>query len=312
MKSTYSYLFLFVTLLITSYTNTVSANVDSVLYANFTAKQQCYNSSDGVLKFIDEGEGIPIVLLHGVPTSGWLYRKMIPKLSANGYRVIVPDMLGFGNSDSPNGKGLYAPQNHARRLLELMEHLEISSWTQVIHDAASLWTAEELRQNPNCINRLVLMNTVLNPNGVNWKNQVEIGLTAKVGLTMQRLGLKKGSFVTKFIEDNLVDTKLSQSELDGYEEAIISGKTEAIFAHYIHMFEMSVVEQNHLPDFNGPVAVIWGELDKGLKWGPQASQIMSHFNIKQEDLHLLPTGHLVPEEKAAEAVQLIMDFTVPK
>ena len=262
------------------------------------------------MRFIDEGEGIPIVLLHGVPTSGWLYRKMIPELAANGYRVIVPDMLGFGNSACPSGKGLYSPKNHAKRLLELMNHLEISSWTQVAHDAASLWTAELLRQNPNSIDRLVLLNSVLNPNGVNWKNQVEIGLTAKIELAMQRVGLQKGSFVTKFIKNNLVEKKISQAELDGYEEAVISGKTEAIFAHYIHMFEMFVIQKNHLPDFNGPVSVIWGELDKGLKWAPQATEIMAHFNIKQEDLHLLKTGHLIPEEAAGQAAQLIMNFII--
>ncbi|MFT5819367.1 MAG: pimeloyl-ACP methyl ester carboxylesterase [Crocinitomix sp.] len=284
----------------------------SISYADFTAKQQCYNSSDGIIKFIDEGEGIPIVLLHGVPTSGWLYRKMIPELSTKGYRVIVPDMLGFGNSACPNGKGIYSPKNHARRLVELMDHLKITSWTQVAHDASSLWTAEMLRQNPNCINRLVLMNTVLNPNGINWKNQLEIGLTAKVGLAMQRLGLQKGSFVTKFIKDNLVDTRLSQAELNGYEQAVILGKTEAIFAHYIHMFEMSIIEKDQLPEFNGPVAVIWGELDEGLKWAPQAAKIKEHFQIKPEDLHLLATGHLVPEEKANEAAELIMNFVNPK
>lgn len=312
MKRTFSHLLLFLILFTAG--NHCGAQASSIggLYADFTAKQQCYNSSDGVMKFIDQGEGTPIVLLHGVPTSGWLYRKMIPELAANGYRVIVPDMLGFGNSDCPNGKGLYSPKSHAKRLLELMDHLKINSWTQVVHDASSLWTAEMLRQKPDCIDRLVLMNTVLNPNGVNWKNQLEIGLTAKLGLTMQRWGLQKGSFVTKFIKDNLVDTRLSQSELHGYEQAVILGKTEAIFAHYIHMFEMSIVEKNHLPEFNGPVAVIWGELDEGLRWAPQAAKIKEHFQIKPEDLHLIATGHLVPEEKAKEAADLIMDFIRPR
>ena len=219
----------------------------TIKYADFSAKQQCYNSSDGVMKYIDEGKGKPIVLLHGVPTSGWLYRKMINEMATSGFRVIVPDMLGFGNSDCPDGNGIYSPANHARRLLELMDHLEITTWTQVTHDAASLWTAELMRQNPNAVERLVLLNSVLKPIGVNWKNQVEIGLSAKFGLMLQRVGLRKGSFVSKFIEDNLVDTKLTDADLFAYERSVISGKTEAIFAHYIHMFEMSVVQKNQLP-----------------------------------------------------------------
>ena len=50
------------------------------------------------MHYIDEGEGDPVVLLHGNPTWGFLYRDMIAPLVASGRRVIVPDMIGFGLS----------------------------------------------------------------------------------------------------------------------------------------------------------------------------------------------------------------------
>jgi pimeloyl-ACP methyl ester carboxylesterase len=52
------------------------------------------------MHYIDEGRGDPVVLLHGNPTWGFLYRDFVKPLTAAGYRVIVPDMIGFGLSES--------------------------------------------------------------------------------------------------------------------------------------------------------------------------------------------------------------------
>ncbi|MGB1464673.1 MAG: alpha/beta fold hydrolase, partial [Parvibaculales bacterium] len=61
-----------------------------------------YMEVDGLrIHYVDEGpqDGKPIFLLHGQPTWGYLFRHMIPPLVDAGYRVIVPDMVGFGRSD---------------------------------------------------------------------------------------------------------------------------------------------------------------------------------------------------------------------
>ena len=50
--------------------------------------------------YIDEGTGRPVVLLHGQPTWGYIYRNFIPALAAT-HRVIVPDHMGFGKSETP-------------------------------------------------------------------------------------------------------------------------------------------------------------------------------------------------------------------
>ena len=99
----------------------------TIQYSQFRAIQKSFASKDGTLKYIDQGEGEVILLLHGIPTSGWLYRKIINLISEKGYRVIVPDMLGFGNSDSPNGYDIYSEENHAQRILDLMDSLQIKT-----------------------------------------------------------------------------------------------------------------------------------------------------------------------------------------
>tara|TARA_R110000822_G_scaffold135170_1_gene272788 strand:+ start:1061 stop:1366 length:306 start_codon:yes stop_codon:yes gene_type:complete len=70
----------------------------TLTYANFRSSQKSFLSSDGTLKYIDKGEGKVILLLHGIPTSSWLYSKIINGLISEGYRVIAPDMLRFGSN----------------------------------------------------------------------------------------------------------------------------------------------------------------------------------------------------------------------
>ena len=97
--------------------------IETINYSAFRTRQKSFLSKDGEIKFIDEGSGPTLLLLHGIPTSGWLFRKMITPLVDEGYRVIVPDMLGFGGSDSPKGYEIYSEPNQAQRLLDLMDSL---------------------------------------------------------------------------------------------------------------------------------------------------------------------------------------------
>src|SRR5262249_61209160 len=66
-----------------------------------------FATRDGRMHYIDEGPpgGRPVVLVHGNPTWGFVYRNFVGPLTAAGHRVIVPDHLGFGRSDQPHATG---------------------------------------------------------------------------------------------------------------------------------------------------------------------------------------------------------------
>jgi pimeloyl-ACP methyl ester carboxylesterase len=72
------------------------------------------------MHYIDEGEGEPVVLLHGNPTWGFLYRKMIPLFVGSGRRVIVADMIGFGLSEKPTCEHVHSLDGHTGNLTALM------------------------------------------------------------------------------------------------------------------------------------------------------------------------------------------------
>jgi pimeloyl-ACP methyl ester carboxylesterase len=97
---------------------------------------QWFETPEGRLHYVDEGprRGRPVVLVHGNPTWGFLYRHFIGPLTGAGHRVIVPDHLGFGRSDKPNRPDVYRVAEHARRLDALLESLDLSGAVVVPQD----------------------------------------------------------------------------------------------------------------------------------------------------------------------------------
>ena len=168
-----------------------------MIYSQFRNQQHNFQSSDGNMMYIDKGQGEVIVLLHGIPTSGWLYRKMIEGLSLN-HRVIVPDMIGFGSSDSPKGYELYAPKEHSKRLLELMGGLNIPNWNHVFHDAGGLWTWELLKKAPNRIKRLIILNTITYEEGFKPPIRFRKGYLARLIMSLYSNGVSTNSLLTAF------------------------------------------------------------------------------------------------------------------
>jgi haloalkane dehalogenase len=109
------------------------------------------------MRYVDEGEGRPVLLVHGTTTWSFLYRDLIRTLSPR-YRCVAPDHLGFGLSGKPEGAP-YRPVDHARRLRALVEHLGLRDITLVLHDfGGPIGLAYALDQ-PGNLRSLVLCNT---------------------------------------------------------------------------------------------------------------------------------------------------------
>ncbi|MGB6836953.1 MAG: haloalkane dehalogenase [Dehalococcoidia bacterium] len=110
------------------------------------------------MAYVEQGEGDPILMLHGEPTWGYLYRRMIPPL-AEVRRVIVPDLIGFGRSDKPVADNAYSYRSHLRWLRGFIEALDLWRVTLVCHDWGGLLGLRALAQMPQRFIRLVAMNT---------------------------------------------------------------------------------------------------------------------------------------------------------
>ena len=112
------------------------------------------------MHYVDVGprQANPIILLHGEPTWGYLYRKFIPELSKS-YRVVVPDMMGFGKSETPQDKE-YTLKTHVENLSRLIDNLKLSNITFVGQDWGGPITAAYSIRNLNKVKSFVLINTL--------------------------------------------------------------------------------------------------------------------------------------------------------
>lgn len=92
------------------------------------------------LHYIDEGprDGRPILLLHGEPTWSYLWRHMIPLLTAEGFRVLAPDLIGFGRSDKVLGRESYSYAGQVAWIREWVEALDLKGITLGCQDWGSL------------------------------------------------------------------------------------------------------------------------------------------------------------------------------
>ncbi len=129
-----------------------------------------FDTPEGRLHYIDEGprDGRPVVMVHGNPTWGFLYRNFVGPLVDAGYRAIVPDFLGFGRSDKPSDPALYHPVKHARRLNALLDSLDLHGAVVIPQDWGALgmaWAAA----NPDRVDGLFIMNSSIQNPKEEWK-----------------------------------------------------------------------------------------------------------------------------------------------
>ena len=119
-----------------------------------------FDGNGFLMHYVDEGprQANPIILLHGEPTWGYLYRKFIPELSKS-FRVVVPDMMGFGKSETPQDKE-YTLKTHVENLCSLIDHLKLTNITFVGQDWGGPITAAYSIRNLNKVKSFVLINTL--------------------------------------------------------------------------------------------------------------------------------------------------------
>lgn len=120
---------------------------------------------DGRLRihYVDAGpsDGEVILCMHGQPTWSYLYRKMIPLLTAAGYRVIAPDLVGFGRSDKPAARSDYSYARHVAWQQGFLRALDLSDVTLVCQDWGGLIGLRVLTANLERFARVVVANTGL-------------------------------------------------------------------------------------------------------------------------------------------------------
>jgi haloalkane dehalogenase len=120
------------------------------------------------MHYVDEGprDREPVLMVHGEPSWGYLYRKMIPIITAAGLRAVVPDLIGFGRSDKPVRKEDYSYFAHVAWLTAFVDAVDLHGATLVGQDWGGLIGLRVVAENQARFARVVAANTFL-PTGDN-------------------------------------------------------------------------------------------------------------------------------------------------
>jgi haloalkane dehalogenase len=121
-----------------------------------------YREVEGLrLAHLDEGEGAPVLFLHGEPTWSFLWRHVLVPVRNAGFRCIAPDLAGFGRSDKPIEIGWYSYDRHVASIASLLEELDLRDATIVVHDWGGPIGLRLAVEHPERIARIAILDTGL-------------------------------------------------------------------------------------------------------------------------------------------------------
>lgn len=181
--------------------------------ALYPFESRWFDSSVGPIHYLDEGEGRPLLLMHGNPDWSFLYRKMMPLLAPH-FRCIAMDYPGFGLSVHPAGYG-YLPSEHAAVVTELVEHLDLANAVLVGQDWGGPIGFDVASRMPDRFTGLVAGNTMM------WAATpflMQRTFSKLTGLEfVQRSLMKRHTFV-KRIMPSLLQVDVTEDEMRHYRD----------------------------------------------------------------------------------------------
>ena len=267
--------------------------------------------------FLDEGQGEPVVMLHGNPTWSFYYRKLVEALVPAGYRTIVPDHVGCGRSDRPGDDRYdYTLESRVRDLERLLDHLGLDTGlTLVMHDwGGGVGMAFAARQ-PERVARLVVLNTAgfHLPASKMFPWPLWVCRDTFLGAWLVR-GLNAFCRGTALI--GCKHTKMSRAVRNAYLAPYDSWANRIAVQRFVQdiplrpgdrSYDLITLAQDRLALFaDRPTLIAWGLRDFVFD---------RHFlaewerRLPRAEVHRFPrAGHYILEDEAGQIVPLVRDF----
>jgi haloalkane dehalogenase len=244
----------------------------------FPFTSRWFDSSAGRVHYVDEGEGRPLLLLHGNPTWSFLYRSIITRLQDR-FRCVAPDYPGFGLSDRPAGYG-YTPAEHAAVIRELVSHLDLHDLVVMGQDwggPIGSWVAASA---PERIGGLVYGNTWFWPTT---RPATIVFSRVMSSPPMQWAILQRNFFVERLIPAATA-RRLSRQEMDHYrgvQATPADRRGVAVFPRQLLAAKPWLAElAERVPQALGgkPVLLVWGMRDLAFAPGAFVPRMRATFS----------------------------------
>ncbi len=266
--------------------------------------------ADGVGSFVRaEGDGDPVVLMHGLPSSSFLYRKVLPELAARGFRGLAFDLPGLGFADRPAAFD-YTFTGLGRFAAAAVDALALERFHLVVHDAGGPVGFEMAAVMPERIRSLTVLNTVVDMNTVPFPMEIY----ARIATGPRWPALPPARVTRELVYRIGIRNRAAvpPAEVDVYRELVLRGDDGRAYLRVMRNLERtpekarlyrSVVDTRRVPY---PVQIVWGADDPILsmrKHGWAAREAAGLATIIA-----LPGKHFLQEDMAPEIAAAIAGF----
>lgn len=253
----------------------------------------------------EEGDGTPVVCMHGVPTFSYLYRKILPGLADGGLRGVAFDLPGCGFADRPTEFD-YSWTGLAEWTRSALDALEIERFHLVVHDLGGpvgFFVADAI---PDRVASLTVLNTIVLADGFTKPWTMRPFESAWLGPLW--LGTMNGfSFTQLMYLQGVHDRERSPpAQLLPYLRRLKEPDGGRAFLQIMRSFEPTAASEERILRVLGtdrPTQVIWGELDPALRFGKHGVAAAAAAGV---EAIRLPAKHFLQEDQASAIVEHVL------
>jgi haloalkane dehalogenase len=288
----------------------VRADVAQVIDAHSAAGRRF--EAGGVRSFVrEEGRGAAVVCVHGVPSSAFLYRKLVGQLADQGLRGLAFDFPGLGLADRPVDFE-YSWSGLAGWMGEAIDALGLDRVHLVVHDIGGPIGCEWAVRNPDRVLSLTVLNTLLDPATFRrpWSMQpFAIPVVGQLWLRATPAALFAMLFRLQGLGDR---SAMTTAEIYAYQALLKRADGGRAFLRIMRGFELTEAKRDllwrGLGERSYPARIVWGERDPAL--GLEQLRIAQQV-LGVDDPVLVPAKHFLQEDQAPAIAYSIADLVAP-
>ena len=260
--------------------------------------------------YIDEGprDADPVLMIHGEPSWCYLYRKMVPIITAAGLRAVAPDLVGFGRSDKPSKRTDYTYQRHVDWMRSFLEQVDLRNITLVCQDWGGLIGLRLAAEHPDRFARIVAANTFL-PTGdmpageafLRWQQFSQEAPVFHVG------GIVKGGCATQLAPE-VIEAYDAPFPDDTYKEGARQFPLLVPTKPDDPASEANRKAWQVLGKWEKPFLCAFSDSDPITRGGDRAFQSMVPGTKGQPHTTIAGGGHFLQEDKGEDLAQVVVNW----